>query len=39
MPHLVTAVLPAVSHHMVPMENPGHLNRELAEFLAGPAGA
>ena len=31
-PHLTTAVLPDVSHHMVPTENAEHLNRELAEF-------
>ncbi|MER7444588.1 alpha/beta fold hydrolase [Micromonospora avicenniae] len=34
MPHIVTAVLPAVSHHSVPTENPAHLNRELVEFLS-----
>ena len=28
-----TAVLPAVSHHTVPTENPEHLNRELRDFL------
>jgi pimeloyl-ACP methyl ester carboxylesterase len=32
-PHIVTTVLPAVSHHTVPTEHPGHLNRELGEFL------
>lgn len=34
MPHIVTAVLPVVSHHTVPTENPAHLNRELGEFLS-----
>jgi pimeloyl-ACP methyl ester carboxylesterase len=34
MPHIVTAVLPAVSHHTVPTEHPEHLNRELGEFLS-----
>jgi pimeloyl-ACP methyl ester carboxylesterase len=33
LPHLVTAVLPGVSHHAVPTQNPAHLNRELREFL------
>jgi pimeloyl-ACP methyl ester carboxylesterase len=33
MPHIVTAVLPAVSHHTVPTEHPQHLNRELLRFL------
>jgi pimeloyl-ACP methyl ester carboxylesterase len=35
MPHIVTAILPTVSHHTVPTENPAHLNRELGEFLSG----
>jgi pimeloyl-ACP methyl ester carboxylesterase len=33
MRHIVTAVLPAVSHHTVPTEHPAHLDRELGEFL------
>jgi pimeloyl-ACP methyl ester carboxylesterase len=32
MPLLVTAILPGVSHHSVPTENPEQLNRELLEF-------
>jgi pimeloyl-ACP methyl ester carboxylesterase len=35
MPHLVTAVLPGVSHHTVPTEHARHLNRELQQFLDG----
>jgi pimeloyl-ACP methyl ester carboxylesterase len=34
MPHIVTAVLPAVSHHTIPAGNPAHLNRRLGEFLS-----
>jgi len=34
MTHIVTAVLPDVSHHTVPTENPEHLNRALGEFLS-----
>lgn len=34
MPHAVTAVLPGVSHHSVPMVNPAELNRQLLEFFA-----
>lgn len=34
MPHIVTAVLPAVSHHTVPTEHPQHLNRALGKFLS-----
>jgi pimeloyl-ACP methyl ester carboxylesterase len=33
LPHVVTTVLPAVSHHTVPTEHPEHLNRALGEFL------
>ncbi|GII58706.1 carboxylesterase [Planotetraspora thailandica] len=33
MPHVLTAVLPGVSHHTVPTEHPEHLNQGLAEFL------
>jgi pimeloyl-ACP methyl ester carboxylesterase len=35
MPHMVTAVLPGVSHHTVPTEHPQRLNREVRQFLEG----
>lgn len=34
MPHLVSTVLPNVSHHAMPTEQPEQLNRELGAFLS-----
>lgn len=34
MPHVVSAILPDVSHHAMPTERPEQLNRELGAFLS-----
>lgn len=34
MPHVVSSILPDVSHHAVPTERPERLNRELGAFLS-----
>jgi pimeloyl-ACP methyl ester carboxylesterase len=34
MPHVVSTILPNVSHHAMPTEQPKQLNRELGTFLS-----